>query len=167
MRHALLPLSLAVAVAFGPTLGLRNIQAADAAKPAALPLKKIVLFNSGVGFFEHAGEVTGDASVDLQFNVDDINDLLKSLVPQDLGGGRASTVTYGSMDPITKTLKTFAIDLTQNPTIADLLGQVRGEQAEIDAGKAMKGTILGIEKRKRVIDKEVLEEEYLNLLTDE
>lgn len=167
MRHAFLPLSLAVAVAFGPTLGLRNIQAAEAAKPAALPLKKIVLFNSGVGFFEHAGEVTGDASVDLQFNVDDINDLLKSLVPQDLGGGRASTVTYGSMDPITKTLKTFAIDLTQNPTIADLLGQVRGEQAEIDAGKAMKGTILGIEKRKRVIDKEVLEEEYLNLLTDE
>ncbi len=167
MRHALLPLSLAVAVAIGPVLTARNLQAADTAKPAALPLKKIVLFNSGVGFFEHAGEVTGDASVDLQFNVDDINDLLKSLVPQDLGGGRASTVTYGSMDPITKTLKTFAIDLTQDPTIADLLGQVRGEQAELDAGKAMKGTILGIEVRKRVIDEEVLEEEYLNLLTDE
>lgn len=167
MRNALLPLSLAVAVALAPTLGLRNLQAADAAKPAALPLKKIVLFNSGVGFFEHAGEVTGDASVDLQFNVDDINDLLKSLVPQDLGGGRASTVTYGSMDPITKTLKTFAIDLTQNPTIADLLGQVRGEQAELDAGKAMKGTILGIEKRKHRVEKEIIEEEYLNLLTDE
>ena len=167
MRHALLPLSLAVAVAIGPVLTARNLQAADTAKPAALPLKKIVLFNSGVGFFEHAGEVTGNASVDLQFNVDDINDLLKSLVPQDLGGGRASTVTYGSMDPITKTLKTFAIDLTQDPTIADLLGQVRGEQAELDAGKAMKGTILGIEVRKRVIDEEVLEEEYLNLLTDE
>ncbi len=167
MRHALLPLSLAVAVAIGPVLTARNLQAADTAKPTALPLKKIVLFNSGVGFFEHAGEVTGDASVDLQFNVDDINDLLKSLVPQDLGGGRASTVTYGSMDPITKTLKTFAIDLTQNPTIADLLGQVRGEQAEIDAGKAMKGIILGIEKRKQRVEKEIIEEEYLNLLTDE
>lgn len=167
MRHALISHVLAVAVAFGPALAGRSLQAADTAKPTALPLKKIVLFNSGVGFFEHVGEVTGDASVDLQFNVDDINDLLKSLVPQDLGGGRASTVTYGSMDPITKTLKTFAIDLTQDPTIADLLGQVRGEQAELDAGKAMKGTILGIEVRKRVIDEEVLEEEYLNLLTDD
>ena len=167
MRNALVSHVLAVAVAFGPALAVRNLQAADTAKPTALPLKKIVLFNSGVGFFEHAGEVTGDASVDLQFNVDDINDLLKSLVPQDLGGGRASTVTYGSMDPITKTLKTFAIDLTQNPTIADLLGQVRGEQAELDAGKAMKGTILGIEKRKHRVEKDVIEEEYLNLLTDE
>ncbi|MBA4019087.1 MAG: hypothetical protein C0483_18115 [Pirellula sp.] len=167
MRHSLLPLSLAISVALGPTLGLQKLHAADAAKPGALPLKKIVLFNSGVGFFEHAGEVTGDASVDLQFNVDDINDLLKSLVPQDLGGGRASTVTYGSMDPITKTLKTFAIDLTQNPTIADLLGQVRGELAELDAGKAMKGTILGVEKRKHRVEKEIIEEEYLNLLTDE
>lgn len=167
MRHALISHVLAVAVAFGPALAACHLQAADTAKPTALPLKKIVLFNSGVGFFEHAGEVTGDASVDLQFNVDDINDLLKSLVPQDLGGGRASTVTYGSMDPITKTLKTFAIDLTQNPTIADLLGQVRGEQAELDAGKAMKGTILGIEKRKHRVEKEIVEEEYLNLLTDE
>ena len=75
------------------------------------------MFNSGVGFFEHRGEVEGDAKVDLKFNVDDINDLLKSMVLQDLGGGQISTVTYGSNDPITKTLKTFPIDLTNNPTL--------------------------------------------------
>ncbi len=47
-----------------------------------LPLTKVVLFNSGVGFFQHAGEIEGDRRIELKFNVDDINDLLKSMVVQ-------------------------------------------------------------------------------------
>ncbi|HJT30498.1 MAG TPA: hypothetical protein VJ783_00420 [Pirellulales bacterium] len=141
---------------------------APAAEPAAspIPLKRVVLFNSGVGFFDREAEIDGDARLDLKFNVDDINDLLKSMVLQDFGGGRISTVTYGSMDPITKTLKTFAIDLTSNPTLGELLGQARGEQVEIDAPNAMQGAILGVEKRKRKVGDETVENEYLNLLTD-
>ncbi len=53
----------------------------------------------------------------MKFHVGNINDLLKSMVVQDLGGGQVSTVSYGSKDPITKTLKSFAIDLTANPTL--------------------------------------------------
>jgi hypothetical protein len=53
-----------------------------------VPLKKIVLFNAGVGYFEHSGQVENDARVDLKFNVDDINDLLKSMVLEDRGGDR-------------------------------------------------------------------------------
>jgi chorismate mutase len=137
-------------------------QAADVA------LQKVVLFNAGVGYFEHRGKVSGDARVDLQFNVDDINDLLKSMVLQDLGGGQVSTVTYGSRDPITKTLKTFAIDLTDNPTLADLLRQIRGEQVEIEAPNKIVGKIVGVEKRKKLIgdgEQEAVEVEILNLLT--
>ena len=64
-----------------------------------------MLFSSGVGFFEHAGQVTDDAKVEMKFKTADINDLLKSMVVQDLDGGRVSTVTYASKDPITKTLQ--------------------------------------------------------------
>ncbi len=138
-------------------VGLLAIAAASARaddKPSPLPLKKVVLFNSGVGFFEHRAEIEGDAKVDLKFNVGDVNDLLKSMVLQDLGGGKISTVTYGSMDPITKTLKTFAIDLTNNPTLADLLRQVRGEQVEIEAPTKITGTILGVEVRKQQVRRE-------------
>src|SRR5437879_6511812 len=97
-------------------------------KPAQVPLKKVVLFNSGLGFFRHEGEIEGDKQVELKFKIDDINDLLKSMVLEDLGGGRISTVTYGAREPVTRTLKTFAIDLTRNPTLADILRQVRGEK---------------------------------------
>ncbi|MGC3966303.1 MAG: hypothetical protein QM775_02705 [Pirellulales bacterium] len=167
MPRPLLLRLLIVAVVCGLPLEL-PLQAADDNKPTPLPLRRIVLFNSGVGFFEHGGEISGDATVDLKFNVDDVNDLLKSLVPQDLGGGQASMVTYGSKDPITKTLKTFAIDLTEDPTIADLLNQVRGEAVAVTAAKSLKGRILGVEKRKRpTADDKIVEEEFLNLVTDD
>ena len=132
-----------------------------------MPLKRVVLFNSGVGFFEHDGQVTDDAQVDMKFKTDDINDLLKSMVVQDLGGGQVSTISYGSKDPISKTLKSFAIDLTTNPTLGQLLGQIRGEQVAIEAPNAITGTILGVETRdQKVGDNQVQKVEYLDLLTD-
>ena len=146
------------------------LSAADDEKKEAtnIPVKRVVMFSSGVAFFEHAGDVEGNATVDLKFNVKDVNDLLKSMVLQDDGGGRISTVSYGSKDPITRTLATFSIDLTKNPSLADLLSQIRGEQIEIDAPNAIKGTILGVEKRKVPSGKDqVVEVDYLNLLTDE
>ncbi|MBI1901125.1 MAG: DUF4139 domain-containing protein [Planctomycetia bacterium] len=137
-------------------------------KASGIPMRKVVMFNSGVAFFEHGGEVEGNAQVNFKFNVEDVNDLLKSMVLQDLGGGKISTVNYGSRDPITKTLKTFAIDLTTNPTLADLLAQVRGEKVQVDAPNAITGTIVGVEKRKQPVkDGEPIEVSYLNLLTDD
>ncbi|MBL8881280.1 MAG: DUF4139 domain-containing protein, partial [Phycisphaerales bacterium] len=77
-------------------------------------------------------------------------------------------VTYGSKDPITKTLKTFAIDLTEEPTIAELLNQVRGEEVAVEAAKPIEGRILGVEKRKRAAaDDKIVEEEFLNLVTED
>ncbi|HEX7378579.1 MAG TPA: hypothetical protein VF278_15780 [Pirellulales bacterium] len=143
------------------------VRAGDEMTQAKVPLKRIVLFNSGVGFFERGAEIDGDARVELKFNVENVNDLLKSMVLEDLGGGRVSTVTYGSQDPITKTLKTFAIDLTSNPTLAQLLDQVRGEKVELDAPNALSGTILGMETRKQKVGDDVVEIEMLNLLTPE
>ena len=51
---------------------------------AQLPITRVVLFTSGVGFFQRQGEVEGDARIDLQFPTEDVNDLLKSLVLRDL-----------------------------------------------------------------------------------
>ena len=152
--------------ALGLVLVFAGRLAAD--EPATnIPLKRVVMFSSGVAFYERNGDVEGNATVDLRFNTRDINDLLKSMVLQDEGGGKISTVSYGSKDPITRTLRTFTIDLTHEPTLADLLGQIRGEKIELDSPK-MSGIIIGIEKRKKPAGmNETVEVEYLNLLTDE
>jgi len=116
-----------------------------AAEPT-LPLEKVVLFTSGVGYFQHTGEVTDDARVEMTFKAEQINDLLKSMVVEDFGGA-ASTVSYASRDPVTKTLETFAVNLTDNPSIGDLLGRLRGEKIEVDAAAPATGTIVGVESR--------------------
>ena len=93
-----------------------------AAEPA-LPLEKVVLFTSGVGFFQHGGKVDGDAQVEMAFKSEQINDLLKSMVLEDRDGGTVAAVSYASRDPITKTLGTFAVNLTDNPSIGQILGR--------------------------------------------
>ena len=154
----LLALSLSLALA-ATVRGL----AAD----APLPLESVVLFTSGVGYFQHAGEVTGDATVEMQFAADDVNDLLKSMVVLDRDGG-AATVTYASRDPVTKTLGTFAVNLTDNPSLGDLLGRLRGQKVELDAASPVAGTIVGVEKRRLEAGKDqTVEKQFLTLLTSE
>jgi hypothetical protein len=170
LRAAATTLSLVIALGMAAPLAAQEAVAKEVAKAdAALPLNRVIMFNSGVGYFEHRGEVDGDAKVDMQFNVDDVNDLLKSMILEDRGGGTISTVTYGSKDPITKTLQTFPIDLTENPTLGQILDQVRGERVSVAAPNAIEGVLLGVEKRRKEVgkDDEVIEEEFLNLLTDQ
>jgi hypothetical protein len=100
-------------------------------KPAQkLPITQVVLFNSGVGYFNRSGEVEGDARVDLEFSAGDINDLIKSLVIQD-GRGKPMPLRYDSQEPIEKTLKSFAIDLSANPSFGQILNQMRGQKVEV------------------------------------
>ena len=61
---------------------------APAGRAEALPVSRVVLFSSGVGHFLREGNVEGDARVDLAFPVQDVNDLLKSMVLLDQDGGQ-------------------------------------------------------------------------------
>jgi hypothetical protein len=136
-----------------------------------LPLSQIVLFNSGVGYFQRQGDIDGDARVDLQFPAGDVNDLLKSLVLQDLGNGKVTAISYDGQEPIERTLKTFAIDLTGNPTFGQLLNQARGEKIEVTlqnangiATSTLSGVIVGMETQTEPGPREV---HLLNLLGEE
>jgi hypothetical protein len=142
--------------------------ALSAAEPAAadLPLEKVVLFTSGVGYFQHGGKVTGDTTVEMSFKSENVNDLLKSMVVEDLGGGTVPAVSYASRDPITKTLGTFAIDLTDDPSIGRILARLRGERIEVEAAPPATGTIVGVEKRTVPVgDDQSVEKEFITILT--
>jgi hypothetical protein len=131
---------------------------------AGLPLSKVVLFTSGVGYFQREGTVSGDTDLDLYFKTRDINDLLKSLVIQDLDGGRVTGVNYASRDPMNRTLQSFAIDLTGHPGLAEILAQVRGEEVELLTSQRITGTIVGVEVTSTG---EHTSTAFLNLLTSE
>jgi hypothetical protein len=114
---------------------------------AELPLDRIVLFNAGIGYFHREGDVTGDAHFDLRFDESDVNDLLKSLILSDKDGGKVRAVTYDNRLPVDFTLKGFAVDVTENPTMGQLLHQVRGEKVEVTdrGGVATVGQIVSVQ----------------------
>src|SRR5215469_10626336 len=141
-----------------------------ALKVTQLPIGQVVLFSSGVGYFQRQGTVEGDARVDLSFPVSDINDLLKSMVLRDLDGGHIAAVSYDSNAPLERTLKSFAVNLTSNPSFAQLLDQTRGEKVEVVLQQTnatqpgtLTGTLVGCEKQKQAVGKDAVEVEMLNL----
>jgi hypothetical protein len=136
-----------------------------------LPIAQVVLFSSGVGYFQREGVVEGDARVDLSFDVRDINDLIKSMVLRDLDGGHVSAVSYDSNAPVERTLKSFAINLNGNPSFSAILNQARGEKIEVVLQQTnaaqpgtLTGTIVGLEQQKQPVGKDaVADVEVLNL----
>jgi hypothetical protein len=112
-----------------------------------LPLKRVVLFSSSVGFFEHEGSVKDDKQIEFVFKTEDINDLLKSMVVQDRDGGLISAINYGSPDPLTRTLRTFTIDLTNSPTLAEIFQQLRGQGVKLETPAPVSGIVVGVEVR--------------------
>jgi hypothetical protein len=121
--------------------------AAGAGAEQSLPVTGAALFTSGVGYFERTGTVNGDRTVTLQFPARDIDDLLKSLVVQDHGGGRIGEIRYGAKDPLARALKSFSLNLSGNPDFAGLVGQARGEEVLVTGSAELAGTILGVEEK--------------------
>jgi hypothetical protein len=133
-----------------------------------VPVRIVALFSSGVGYFEHAGTVTEDTTAELRFKTNQINDILKSLVLEDADGGRVSAVVYPSQDPLAKTLRSFQVDITGNPSLAQLLNQLRGAKVLVGAqAELISGTILGVEKKQKAVgDKgQIVEAWALNLVS--
>ena len=138
--------------------------------PAAdvdLRVTRVAIFSSGVAYYECEADVTGDATAEFSFRTDQINDIIKSMVVQDLDGGTIGTIGYPSRDPIEKTLRSFGVDITGDPTLGQLLDQLRGEEVAIAGDRACRGVILGVERQKLQVGAAgIVEVDVLSVLTD-
>src|ERR1017187_425053 len=149
MRNVLLSLLLTAAVA----------QTAD------LPVKQVVLYKHGVGFFERSGTLGPGESARLDFNASDMNDVLKSLTLTDRGGGKIAGLRYDSMDPLSHKLAEFPFQIEGGQSLAAMFDQLKGSRVELKLGN---DTVAGAIVTGRVVagtDKQS-EREYLTLMLD-
>jgi hypothetical protein len=114
-----------------------------------LPVRKVVLYKNGVGYFEHAGSVTGNQRVAIDFTSPQLNDVLQSLTVLDEGGGRVSGVNYNSTTPLAEQLKSLSLGMTDDPTSSELFQALRGQRVEVTGavGGPITGRLLSIESR--------------------
>jgi len=113
-----------------------------------VPIEKVVFFKSGVSYVEHRGTVEGSATMTLRFRDEQMKDVLKSLVLQDLGGGQVGTINYPSQDPLARTLTGFEVDLSAPEGLGALANQVRGAAVTLTTtDKTIEGTIVSADRQ--------------------
>ena len=104
---------------------------AGAAAGAQLPVRRVVLYKNGVGYFEHEGRVTGNQAVTIDFTSTQLDDALQSLTAIDLGGGRIAAVDFNSTTPLEQQLKNIPLGLGGDPSTEDLYTALRGARVEV------------------------------------
>lgn len=114
-----------------------------------LPVRKVVLYKNGIGYFEHAGGVSGNQRVSIDFTSSQLNDVLQSLTVLDEAGGRIAGVNYNSTTPLAEQLKTLSLGMTEDPTSTELFGALRGQRVEVAGapGGPISGRLMSIESR--------------------
>jgi hypothetical protein len=119
-----------------------------------LPVKRVVLYKNGVGYFRHSARVHGNQDLAIDFTTGQLNDVLKSLTAVDLGEGRISGVRYNSIAPLDERLKALRLPFGEQITRVDFLAALRGARVEVHSGSDNAiGRLLSVEKEKRFNEK--------------
>src|SRR5450755_3216254 len=142
--------------------------AAESTTTAKLPVRRVVLYKNGVGYFEHLGRVRGSQDVHIDFTSAQLNDVLKSLTVLDLSGGRITGVDYNSEAPLARRLATLRLALGEKPTQAEFLGALRGARLEVRSGSGPEivGKLLSVERKTRTGTTFAVETDEISLITD-
>jgi len=132
-----------------------------------VPVKRVVLYKNGVGYFEHLGQVRDNQEVSIPFTSGQLNDVLKSLTVLDLNGGRISGVAYGSSSPVDRQLGELRLPAGERASLTDFLGALRGARLEVRSGTTViNGRLLSVERKTRIAGGTTLEVDYVSLLTE-
>jgi hypothetical protein len=138
-----------------------------AASSARLPVRKVVLYKSGVGYFEHVGRVNGAQTVAIDLTSGQLDDVLKSLTTVDLGGGQVTGITYNTEAPIEEQLRKLRLPLAPTVTGTQLVAALRGARVEVRGGGAVAtGRVLGVETRSRGKDETLRSVDELTIISD-
>src|SRR5438270_130275 len=129
-------------------LGQSAAPAAPADGATRLPVRRVILYKNGVGYFEHSGRVRGNEEVNINFTTAQLNDVLKSLTVIDTGQGRITGVSYNSNAPLERRLGALRLPVGENPTAMQFLDALRGARVEVRSGTASAiGRLLSVDER--------------------
>ena len=115
-----------------------------AASGADLPIRQVVLYKHGVGYFERSGDLAAGESARLDFKAAEMNDVLKSLTIEEKGGGKITGLRYDASEPLAQRLADFPFQLGQQQPLSAVLDQLKGSRVEFKVGaETVAGAIVG------------------------
>ncbi|NHI94281.1 MAG: hypothetical protein EAX96_17450 [Candidatus Lokiarchaeota archaeon] len=132
-----------------------------------LPIKDIVLYKTGIGYFQRKGTIKGN-SLKLNFRKEMMNDILATLTILTTNS-QVTGVSYEGQDIDLQTaLEDVLIKLSPQSTFLTLLKQVVGCKISIDISSTKyEGTLLGIQELPIVIEENIVNQQNLVLQKDD
>ncbi len=111
------------------------------AAPGELALERVMLSSGGVGYFEYSAEIEGDTELDLKVNLDQVDDVLKSIVIYDDAGG-VGQVRLPGREPLAQAFRDlpFRPEALESP--AALLNALQGARIHATGDADLEGRIL-------------------------
>ncbi len=135
-----------------------------------LKVKKIIAFKHGVSFCILEGECKGKDTLELEFKIDEMNDVLKSLFVLDTSEkGYISSISYDAAIDTDQLLKTVMLNIPDRDSFSSLLTQIKGARINLTIGSSEKstGTVMGIEFIEKLNKEGKITEKLLILLKDD
>lgn len=130
---------------------------------ADMPVREVILYKHGVGYFERRGDLKPGDTIRLDFKASEMNDVLKSLTLT--GNVKVAGVRYDAADPASKRLEDFPFRVGEQVSLASFLDQMKGAELELMIGtQSVSGTI--VSARTRAGDKDHAEQQLVVLLTN-
>lgn len=114
-----------------------------------LPVKRVVLYQNGIGYFERSGPMHGD-TLRLAVRSEQINDLLTSLTVIDRAGGRSQSISLPIDKSAAQRLDELPPQVRQNGGLKSLLSAFRGARLSLTTSQdfgTLTGRVVGIEKQ--------------------
>lgn len=135
----------------------------QAAYSADIPVKQIILYKHGIGYFERGGSIAAGEQIRFDFKAGDMNDVLKSLTVMDSNGSRVTSVRYDSNETLQQQLERYPFQIGNQELLSAFLDRIKGTRIELTLqGEPVRGAILssraitaGPDNDKRVIREQV------------
>ena len=146
-----------------------TFQAAANPAAASLPLRRVILYKNGIGYFEHSTQVNGSQELHIDFTTGQLNDALASLTAYDLGGGHITSVRFNSIAPLSERLRALHLPLSQQTTREQFLNALRGTRVDIQSGTTnVSGKLLSVENVSKTVGRDQTTENVLvvSVITD-
>ncbi len=136
---------------------------------AKLLVKKVVIFKHGVSYFILEGAAKGSETFELEFKIDEMDDILKSLFVLDTSEkGYISSISYDAALDTAQLLKSIMLNIPDTESFSSLVTQIKGAHVSLTLSGSEKvtGIIMGIETIERAHKETIITEKLLTLLKD-
>ncbi|MEE8532448.1 MAG: hypothetical protein V3S95_02740, partial [Alphaproteobacteria bacterium] len=137
------------------------------AAAAELSLKRVLLSTGGVGYFEYEAEVEGNAELALDVRLDQVDDVLKSIVVYDDHGG-VGTISLPGREPLAQIFRDLPFGPGALASPVALLNALKGARVRVAGDRRLEGRLLAVEPEHTRLggDSATITRQRVSLMTD-